>query len=51
MKYQNLFSGKNKTNISICFLLINLPRMLSVKINIADDQSTTNFIVSFLLEL
>ena len=31
MKYQNLFSGKNKKNISKCRLLKILPRVLSVK--------------------
>ena len=31
MKCQNLFSGKNKENISICRLLIFLSRVLSVK--------------------
>ena len=30
MKYQNLFSGKNKKNISVCLLLKILPRVLSV---------------------
>ena len=30
MKCQNLFSGENKKNISICCLLKILPRMLSV---------------------
>ena len=30
MKYQNLFSGKNKKNISKCRLLKILPRVLSV---------------------
>ena len=30
MKCQNLFSGKNKKNISICHLLKILPSMLSV---------------------
>ena len=32
MKYQNLFSGKNKKNISYCRLLKILPRVLSVKV-------------------
>ena len=31
MKYQILFSGKNKKNLSKCHLLKILPRMLSVK--------------------
>ena len=31
MKCQNLFSGKNKKNISKCRLLKILPRVLSVK--------------------
>ena len=31
MKYQNLFSGKNKKNISKCCLLEILPSMLGVK--------------------
>ena len=30
MKYQNLFSVKNKKNISICHLLKILPRVLSI---------------------
>ena len=30
MKYQKLFSGKNKKNISNCRLLKILPRVLSV---------------------
>ena len=30
MKYQNLFSGKNKKNISMCSLMKILPRVLSV---------------------
>ena len=30
MKYQNLFSEKNKKNISICHLLKILPRVLSI---------------------
>ena len=30
MKYQNLFSGKNKKNMSICCLLKILPWMLSI---------------------
>ena len=34
MKCQNLFSGKNKKNISICFLLKILPRVLSVAWNL-----------------
>ena len=33
MKYQNLFSGKNKKNISNCRLLKILPGVLSVKFN------------------
>ena len=33
MKCQNLFSGENKKNISICPLLKILPIMLSVKVN------------------
>ena len=33
-KYQNLFSGKNKKNISKCRLLKLLPRMLSVQLKI-----------------
>ena len=40
MKCQNLFSGKNKKNISKCRLLKILPRVLSVKVPIttaADD--------------
>ena len=32
MKYQLLFSGKNKKNISIYCLLKILPRVLSVKL-------------------
>ena len=32
MKCQNLFSGKNKKNISICYLLKILPRVLSIKL-------------------
>ena len=31
MKCQNLFSGKNKKNISICRLLKILPEVLSIK--------------------
>ena len=31
MKCQNLFSGKNKKNISVCCLLKNVPRVLRVK--------------------
>ena len=31
MKCQNLFSGKNKKNISVCCLLKSLPRMLSAE--------------------
>ena len=31
MKCQNLISGKNRKNISICHLLKILPRVLSVK--------------------
>ena len=34
MKYQNLFSGKNKKDISICRLLKILLEVLSVKIDI-----------------
>ena len=33
MKCQNLFSGNNKKNISICCLLKILPRVLSIKID------------------
>ena len=32
MKCQNLFSGKNKKNISKCHLLNFLPRVLSINI-------------------
>ena len=32
MKCQNLFSGKNKKNVSTCHLLKILPRVLSVKL-------------------
>ena len=32
MKYQFLFPGKNKKNISKCSLLKSLPRMVSVKL-------------------
>ena len=31
MKRENLFSGKNNKNISICRLLKILPRVLSIK--------------------
>ena len=31
MKSQNLFSEKNKKNISVCHLLKILPRVLSIK--------------------
>ena len=39
MKCQNLFSGKNKKNISVCCLLKILPRVLSVNGNRAIDRS------------
>ena len=32
MKHQNLFPGKNKKNISNCFVLKILPRVLRIKI-------------------
>ena len=31
MKCQNLFSGENKKNISVCRLLTILPRVLGIK--------------------
>ena len=35
MKYQSLFSGKNKKNISKCRLLTFFPRVLSIKIGMS----------------
>ena len=38
MKCQNLFSGKNKKNISVCCLLKILPRVLSVKASMSKQH-------------
>ena len=41
MKCQNLFSGKNKTKITVCRLLKILPRVLSVKRVLDRTQNAT----------
>ena len=48
MKCQNLFSGKNKKNISKCRLLKILPRVLSVKVNIPAKWELENIKVVWL---
>ena len=42
MKWQNIFSGKNKKNISVCCLLKKLPRVLSINVTSVSlqDRST-----------
>ena len=45
MARQNLFSGKNKKNISICRLLKILPRVLSVNYNIQISHHDVNILI------